>query len=127
MHMKNIDIEVIGNEKVKVYCDLKWQVEAITNILKNCVEHSNNNSKIQVNYEENQVYSKIEIRDFGVGIYKEDLPHIFERFYKGKNSSSESIGIGLALSKTIIENNNGYIGVESEEGKGTKFTIKYFK
>ena len=125
--LKNIDIEVIGNEKVKVYCDLKWQVEAITNILKNCVEHSNNNSKIQVNYEENQVYSKIEIRDFGVGIYKEDLPHIFERFYKGKNSSSESIGIGLALSKTIIENNNGYIGVESEEGKGTKFTIKYFK
>ena len=56
---------------------MNWQVEAITNILKNCVEHSNNNTKIQVNYEENQVYSKIEIRDYGVGIYKEDLPHIF--------------------------------------------------
>ena len=80
-----------------------------------------------MNYEENQVYSKIEIRDYGIGIHKEDLPHIFERFYKGRNSSSESVGIGLALSKTIIESNNGYIGVESEIGKGTKFTIKYFK
>ena len=125
--LKNVDIEVNGNKTAKIYCDLKWQVEAITNILKNCVEHSNNNTKIQVNYEENQVYSKIEIRDYGVGIYKEDLPHIFERFYKGKNSSSESVGIGLALSKTIIESNNGYIGVESEVGIGTKFTIKYFK
>ena len=125
--LKNVEIEVEGNDTSKIYCDMNWQVEAITNILKNCVEHSNNNTKIQVNYEENQVYSKIEIRDYGVGIYKEDLPRIFERFYKGKNSSSDSVGIGLALSKTIIESNNGYIGVESIAGKGTKFTIKYFK
>lgn len=125
--LKNVDIEVSGNKTSKIYCDLKWQVEAITNILKNCVEHSNNNGKIIIDYEENQVYSKITIKDYGVGIYKEDLPHIFERFYKGKNSSSESVGIGLALSKTIIESNNGYIGVESEVGIGTKFTIKYFK
>lgn len=125
--LKNVDIEVSGNKTSKIYCDLKWQVEAITNILKNCVEHSNNNGKIIIDYEENQVYSKITIKDYGVGIYKEDLPHIFERFYKGKNSSNESVGIGLALSKTIIESNNGYIGVESEIGKGTKFIIKYFK
>ena len=125
--LKNIDIEVNGDKNAKIYCDLKWQVEAITNILKNCVEHSKNNGKVQISYEENQVYSIIKIRDYGVGIYKEDLPHIFERFYKGKNSSNESIGIGLALSKTIIESNNGYIGVESELEKGTKFIIKYFK
>ncbi len=125
--LKNIEIKVNGNDTAKIYCDLKWQVEAVTNILKNCVEHSNNNTKIQVSYEENQVYSKIEIKDYGIGIHKEDLPHIFERFYKGKNSSNESVGIGLALSKTIIESNNGYIGVESQVGKGTKFTIKYFK
>ena len=125
--LKNIDIEVNGNKNAKIYCDLKWQVEAITNILKNCVEHSKSNGKVQISYEENQVYSIIKIRDYGVGIYKEDLPHIFERFYKGKNSSNDSVGIGLALSKTIIESNNGYIGVESEIEKGTKFTIKYFK
>ena len=125
--LKNIDIEVNGDKNAKIYCDLKWQVEAITNILKNCVEHSKSNGKVQISYEENQVYSIIKIRDYGVGIYKDDLPHIFERFYKGKNSSNESIGIGLALSKTIIESNNGYIGVESELEKGTEFIIKYFK
>lgn len=125
--LKNIDIEVNGDKNAKIYCDLKWQVEAITNILKNCVEHSKSNGKVQISYEENQVYSIIKIRDYGVGIYKDDLPHIFERFYKGMNSSNESIGIGLALSKTIIESNNGYIGVESELEKGTEFIIKYFK
>ena len=125
--LKNVEIEVKGSNKSKVYCDMNWQVEAITNVLKNCVEHSNSNSKILVNYEENQVYSKIEIRDNGIGICKADLPHIFERFYKGKYSSSESVGIGLALSKTIIESNNGYIDVESEVGKGSIFTIKYYK
>ena len=55
------------------------------------------------------------------------MPHIFERFYKGTNSSSESVGIGLALAKSIIESNNGYVSVESEVNKGTIFTIKYFK
>lgn len=125
--LKNVNIEINGNETDKIYSDIKWQVEAVTNILKNCVEHSNDNGKIEISYEENQVYSKIEIQDHGTGIDREDLPHIFERFYKGKNSSNESVGIGLALSKTIIENNNGYIGVESEIGKGTKFIVKYFK
>lgn len=125
--MKNIKINLNGNKEIKVKCDFKWQVEAITNILKNCIEHSNANSKISINYEENKIYSKIEIKDEGVGIDKEDLPHIFERFYKGKNSSSDSIGIGLALAKSIIEKNNGYISVNSKLNEGSIFTIKYFK
>lgn len=62
-----------------------------------------------------------------LGIDEEDIKHIFERFYKGKNSSSDSVGIGLALAQSIVKENNGYIDVESELGKGTKFTIKYFK
>lgn len=125
--LKNVTINLNGNEKAKIYCDFKWQVEAITNILKNCVEHSNENSKIDINYEQNKMYSKIEIQDYGTGILEKDLPHIFERFYKGENSSSESIGIGLALAKSIIEKNNGYIIVDSKENIGTKFVIKYFK
>lgn len=123
--LKNVKINLIGNETGKVICDLKWQVEAITNILKNCIEHSKENSEMVVKYEQNNMYSEIKIKDFGIGIDKQDLPHIFERFYKGKNSSNESVGIGLALSKSIIENDNGYIGVYSELGKGTVFTIKY--
>lgn len=125
--LKNININVKGNSNSKVCCDLKWQIEAITNILKNCVEHSYNNSTIEIYYEENNVYSMIEIKDFGVGIGKEDLTHIFERFYKGKNSSNDSIGIGLALAKSIVERNNGNISVTSEFGKETIFSIKYFK
>jgi signal transduction histidine kinase len=125
--LKNINILVDGDKQLKINCDIKWQVEAITNILKNCVEHSKENSNIEIFFEENNVYSKIEIKDYGVGIDKEDISHIFERFYKGKISSGESVGIGLALSKSIIESNNGYIGVESEVGKGSLFTIKYFK
>lgn len=125
--LKNVEIVPKAEQYIKINCDFKWQVEAITNILKNCVEHSKDNSKIDISYEENKLYSKIEIKDYGVGIEKEDLPHIFERFYKGKNSSSESVGIGLALAKSIIESNNGYVSVESEVNKGTIFTIKYFK
>ena len=73
------------------------------------------------------MYSEIEIKDSGAGISKKDLPHIFERFYKGENSSSDSVGIGLALSKSIINSNNGYITVDSEVGKGSSFVIKYLK
>ena len=72
------------------------------------------------------VYSKIEVIDFGDGISKRDIKHIFERFYKGENATSNSIGIGLALAKTIIEEDRGTIAVESNESN-TKFTIKYFK
>ena len=108
-------------------CDLKWQVEAITNILKNSVEHSKENCEIYIEYDENNMYSEIVIKDNGIGINKDEIKHIFERFYKGKNSSNESIGIGLALAKTIIEKDKGYITVDSEEGKGTTFNIRYLK
>lgn len=125
--LKNIKIRVNGNKESKIYCDIKWQIEAITNILKNAIEHSNNDSSIDISYEQNKMYSKIEIKDYGIGIESEDLPHIFERFYKGKNSSNDSIGIGLALSRSIIESNKGYIDVESKINNGTIFIIKYFK
>ena len=125
--LKNVEIVINGDSNLKLECDLKWQVEAITNILKNGIEHSRDYSRIIINFEEYNVYSQIEIIDEGYGIDKEDLPHIFKRFYQGKNSSGNSIGIGLALSKSIIENSDGYIEVESEINIGTKFVIKYVK
>ena len=73
------------------------------------------------------MFLKIKIRDEGMGISKEEQKHIFERFYKSKNSSEDSIGIGLSLAKTIIEKNNGYIKVDSELDKGTTFEVKYLK
>lgn len=125
--LKEVKICIKNKTKDKLFCDSKWQTEAITNILKNAIEHSHKKDKIIISYTANKIYSKIQIQDQGKGIPPEDLPHIFERFYKGKNASSDSVGIGLALAKTIIEKNAGSISVDSKLGKGTVFTIKYFK
>ena len=123
--LKNIKINITGNSKEKLLCDERWQIEAITNILKNAAEHSKNNSQIDIRYNQNKAYTKITIKDYGIGIDEKDLKHIFERFYKGKNASKDSVGIGLALAKAIIEKNNGYITVVSKENEGTTFAIKY--
>ena len=124
--LKNITIDVEGDAEAKVLCDPRWQLEAVTNIMKNSVDHSKENERLRIRYEENHVYSCITIQDFGEGISPEDMPHIFERFYKGENASPDSIGIGLALAKAIVEEDKGMIHVESDEG-GTTFIIKYMK
>lgn len=123
--LKNVKIETNLSDSF-ITCDYKWQIEALTNILKNSIEHSYENNKVLIESSENNAYVKITIKDFGTGIAKEDINHIFERFYKGKDSDYDSIGIGLALSKSIIEKQNGKISVESSED-GTTFKIKYFK
>lgn len=105
--------------------DYNWQLEALTNIVKNCIEHTPENKNIYIEYSRNNFYTKITIRDEGCGIDSEDLKHIFERFYKGKNSSNNSVGIGLALAKSIIEKDNGYILCTSNVGNGSIFEIKY--
>ena len=124
--LKNINIEVNNRDNIKLVCDAKWQIEAITNVLKNCIEHSKDDSTITIDIDSNKIYKQITIKDNGEGIDEKDLPHIFERFYKGKNSSKDSVGIGLALAKTIIEKDNGSIKVDSKKGKQTIFTIKYY-
>ena len=124
--LKNINIEVNNRDNIKLVCDAKWQIEAITNILKNCIEHSKDDSTITIDIDSNKIYKQITIKDNGEGIDEKDLPHIFERFYKGKNSSKDSVGIGLALAKTIIEKDNGSINVDSKKGRQTTFVIKYY-
>lgn len=124
--LKNINIEVNNQDNMKLVCDAKWQTEAITNILKNCIEHSKDGSTITIDIDSNKIYKQITIKDNGEGIDEKDLPHIFERFYKGKNSAKDSVGIGLALAKTIIEKDNGSIKVDSKKGKQTTFIIKYY-
>ncbi len=125
--IKDIKIEENISEQITLFADYNWQLEALTNIIKNCVEHSFDGGKIKIEAESNSVFTKIIITDEGEGIEKNDLNRIFERFYKSAKSSENSIGIGLALAKTIIEKERGYIKVESEVGKGTKFEIKYLK
>lgn len=127
MELKNIEIITNVDEKATFIADYKWQQEALTNILKNAIEHSKHNSRIYITVENTNLFLKIIIKDEGSGIDKEDLKHIFQRFYKAKNSSENSIGIGLPLAKAIIEQSNGYIKVETKYGEGTSFEVKYIK
>lgn len=102
-------------------------MEAFGNIIKNCVEHMKNGGNLCIQIEDTTLYDAVIIRDTGCGIRREDLPHIFERFYHGKNASAESVGIGLAMTKAILEKERGEITAESEEGKGTRFVVKFYK
>ena len=121
------DIQVMFDNKDIVYiqADYNWYKEAISNILKNAIEHARHNVTIKAS--ENKVYTQIEIKDDGIGINKKDMKHIFDRFYKSQNSDENSIGIGLSLSKSIIEAQNGHIYVDSKDGEYTKFIIRYIK
>ena len=107
--------------------DLAWSVEAVSNILKNCLEHTPKGGIIEVEAEQNAVYTEIAISDSGSGIDDADLPHLFERFYKGKNSNSQSFGIGLALARMIVTEQNGTVKAENKPGAGAQFTIRFYK
>lgn len=122
-------IDIRGKlDEVSFIGDEDWTAEALTNIFKNCSEHTEEGGKIQIELSETPLVSRVAISDNGQGIDRRDLPHIFERFYKGRNSTkTESIGIGLALAKLIIESQNGDISVTSVLGKGTCFLVTFFK
>lgn len=124
--LKNIAIQNGANDFV-FNGDESWTVEAVSNIVKNCLEHTNDGGKIIISSDSTNLYNKLIISDNGCGIAEEDLPHIFERFYHGKNSSKESVGIGLALAKTVFEKENASVSVESEQGRGSVFEIRFYK
>ena len=133
--IKNLEIpleiknqEVISSLKeAYIIGDYKWTLEAITNIIKNCIEHTKENKKIYVEIRETNVYTELIIRDEGEGIEEKDLKHIFDRFYKGKNSSENSFGIGLSLSKSILEKQNASITCASRLNEGTTFKIYFYE
>lgn len=127
LEVKNVSVEVNIPDGAVFFGDYNWQLEALTNIVKNSIEHSRENSKIYIIAESNNFFLKIIVKDEGNGILNEDIKHIFDRFYKSKNSSEDSIGIGLSLAKSIIEKDNGYIEVTSKLEKGTEFEIKYMR
>lgn len=124
--LKNITIQNNTND-FAFNGDESWTVEAVSNIVKNCLEHTNDGGKIIIASDSTNLYNKLTISDNGCGIAKEDLPHIFERFYHGKNSSKDSVGIGLALAKTVFEKENASVTVESEQGIGSVFEIRFYK
>ncbi|MFI3324810.1 MAG: HAMP domain-containing sensor histidine kinase [Clostridia bacterium] len=127
IEQKGIEIVINCDENVYFYGDFMWQSEAVSNIIKNAVEHSYKNGKIEIVCSQNNFATKITIKDFGTGIKKENLSKIFTRYYKDEKSSDNSLGVGLNLAKTIIEKNQGIIKVSSIENKFTIFEIRYVK
>ncbi len=128
-----IPLEVKGVELIteddggSLACDLSWTAEAIGNLVKNCMEHTPPGGRISIDCRETALFSQVTVTDSGEGFDKDDLPHIFERFYKGKNSSDSSIGIGLALCRAIIAGQNGTITAQNAESGGASFIIKFYK
>ena len=108
-----------------VTADLDWTMEAVMNLMKNCMEHSPG-GMIHCSYAQNPLYTEILIWDDGEGFAKEDIPHLFERFYRGQNASEGGIGIGLALSKEMIERQNGTIRAQNRPDGGALFEIRFY-
>lgn len=123
---KHIRIKKEVQAEAALLGDFRWLTEALTNIVKNAIEHSFADSEIVISVKDNAVYTAIGIRDFGEGLEEEEQKHIFERFYRSRYAKEDSVGIGLSLAKEIIEKQQGYLTVEAKE-QGTLFQIKFLK
>lgn len=122
-----VQAEVLEAGEVSITADLDWTMEAVMNLMKNCMEHTPPGGSVSCSYEENPLYVQIRIWDSGTGFAKEDIPHLFERFYRGKNAKAGSIGIGLSLAKAIVERQNGTIAAENSADKGACFIIRFYR
>lgn len=124
--VRETGLAVHTDPDIRIICDEHWTIEAISNIIKNCIEHTPPGGSVTIAADQNNFSTNIYIKDTGEGIAKDQLGHIFERFYKGENASESSVGIGLAMSRQLILQQNGTIDVMSEKGKGTAFHIKLY-
>lgn len=128
MDVRGISFHSDVAEEACMTGDMAWMTEAVTNVIKNCMEHTPEGGVVSVRVKENPLYTVIYVEDTGAGIAAEDLPHIFERFYRGKNADDNSVGIGLALSKRIILSQNGTIkAYNKRKGRGAVFEIRCYK
>lgn len=126
MQRYEVGVQQEGLEGLSLYCDAGWMAEALMNILKNCIEHTGPGGQVYISAQTNALYTQIQIRDEGEGIDPQDIPHLFERFYRGKNASPDSVGIGLAMSQRIVQEHGGVIDVTSKHGVGSVFTVRVF-
>ena len=108
-------------------CDKQWTVEAISNLIKNCMEHTPEGGSVCIETADTAISTDIVITDSGEGFTADDLQHVFERFYKGKNATEGSIGIGLAFARSVITAQNGTITAQNAAGGGAQFRIKFYK
>jgi signal transduction histidine kinase len=127
LEIKKLHLIIHGDEGVSFTGDLNWSAEALTNVVKNCVEHTPEGGRIEISYTANALYTEIIVGDDGEGIASQNLPTIFNRFYRGENADENSVGIGLALAKAVFTAQGGDISVRSQYGAGTSFEIRVFR
>ncbi|MBD5464211.1 MAG: HAMP domain-containing histidine kinase [Lachnospiraceae bacterium] len=127
MELHNIQIQTDIPEKAKISGDFRWLSEAFQNIIKNSIESVGDNGKIEIACEDNLLFTEITFHDDGTGFEKEELPHLFERFYRGKEAGATGYGIGLALCRTIIMQQGGTITAKNHPQGGAVFYIRFLK
>lgn len=126
LEIKEIRLDMDGDRQAGFVGDLNWTAEAIGNVLKNCLDHTEKGGHIGITWAENAVFTEIMIKDNGRGIDPEDLPHIFERFYQGKNAGGNSFGVGLALCRMILAAQNGTIKATNTPSGGACFSLRFY-
>jgi len=124
---KDVDLQVEIAPEIRLSCDRKWTAEALSNIVKNCIEHTDKGGEVSVVVRQTNFSTDFAIKDTGEGIAKEHLPYIFDRFYRAPGGGSESVGIGLSMSRQLILRQNGTIDVKSELGVGTEFSVRLYR
>ena len=127
MDLHNITVRLNISNSITIQGDFAWLSEALQNIMKNCMESAGENGFIQINCEDNALFTELTIHDSGSGFDKEDLAFLFQRFYRGKNAGATGYGIGLALSKMIITNHNGTISAKNHPDGGAVFIVRFPK
>lgn len=125
--LKGVELDINIPHGIMIKADTHWLREALMNLVKNCVEHTDEGGNVRISAEQNNLFICLKVEDNGSGISEKDLPHIFERFYKAENASAQSVGIGLSLAKQIISAHNGTLSADSVLGEGTRFTVKLYR
>lgn len=127
LELADISLAIHGNLEDTLLVDPTWTVEALSNLLKNALEHTPEKGQIAITCQKNPIYSEIAITDSGPGISQEDLPFLFDRFYQGKRHHDASFGIGLALSRMIISQQNGSLTAKNVQKGGASFTVRFYQ
>lgn len=126
MEIKDQRLDIEGETDVSIIVDPAWTLEALANVVKNSMEHAPQGGFISINWEKTPLFTRLTVSDNGNGIPDEDLPNLFQRFYKGRNSSRESIGIGLAMAYTILVSQKASIEAGNRSEGGAVFTLKFY-
>lgn len=125
--IKNADNQKEVPAELKLTLDVEWTAEALGNVIKNCIEHSPEGGSIEIKAIERPLLTQVIIEDNGAGFQEKDIPHLFDRFYQGNGSTIGNAGLGLALAKTIINNQGGIIRAKNQELGGAEFEICFYR